>query len=241
MNTRIAFFAVALATLAHAQEPIPVYLDPSSDALQIGELESRSLAVPAEWPMGSEQPPGWRPVYYQGRFEVYVDNNDIGKDLAPKPGSVYYTAPDRNAAKLAIATEKDETDIISVDTWFAKLRLETILLGYIPDAARVPDPEAVATAPQPSDDETSASEAPVSELEGRLEKAGLLARNRHGVQYRLANESGKTIAFVDVSELPERIQADELLSDTVRISGALQANETSGAVIVVAQSLKKAN
>lgn len=241
MNTRIAFLAVALATLAQAQEPIPVYLDPSSDAFQIGELESRSLAVPAEWPIGSEHPPGWRPVYYQGRFEVYVDNNDIGKDLAPKPGSLYYTAPDRDAAKLSIATAKDQTDILSVDTWFTKLRLETILLGYIPDPASRPDSAAEAAPPPASATASGDSEARVSELEGRLEKAGLLARNRHDARYRLTNEDGKTIALVDTSKLPERIQPDELLSVTVRIAGTLQAGDVGDTVVVLAQSLSKAN
>ena len=238
----IIALAVVMTSSIQAENGIPVMLDPTSDAPQIGELATLSLAVPAKWPVGSEAQEGWQPVYYRGVFEVYVDNNDIGKDLTAKPGSLYYLAPDKNATKLAIATDKDKVDIISVDTWFCKMQLETIVVGYIQNAS-IDASSIVTNLPEPalSSDAAESTETAITELVGRLEKTGLLGRNRTGLAYKLSGNNGKTLAFVDTSEVPERIQVEDLLSLQVRVSGFLTQNEDGNTVILKAKTLKKAN
>lgn len=241
MKRLAALTTLLIATLANAASSIPVYLDPDDDAKQIGELEALSLAVPAEWPKGTEFQEGWQPVYYRGVFDVYVDNNDIGKDLTAKPGSLYLLSPDKNAPKLAIATARDEAHIISVDTWFCKMRLETIVLAFIPNTSTeassiltsLPHAASLATA-------VESTETSFTELVGRLEKTGMLGRNRTGADFKLTGPTGKTLAFLDTSEVPERIHLDDFLNIEIRVSGFLKQKEGENDVILQAKTLKKA-
>lgn len=241
MKLITALLATIAATLVNAADGIPVLLSPVGDATQIGELETLSLAVPAEWPKDVPATEGWQPVYYRGIFEVYVDNNDIGKNLAPKPGRPYLLSPNEKGVLLAIATDKDKTDIVSVDTWFSKMQLETIVLGYI-QASSVEASSILSNLPQtpvPSEP-VAAAQAASTELVGRLEKTGMIGRNRTGAAFKLVGPTGQTLAFVDDSEVPERIQMDEFVNNEVRITGFLEQKEGKEDVILRAKSLKKA-
>lgn len=241
MKLLIASLAAVLASIASAAGGIPVYLDPSEDSLQIGELEAISLAVPAKWPREAETQEGWQPVYYRGVFEAYLDNNDVAKDLTAKPGRPYLSAPTNEAVTIAIATDKDKVDILSVDTWFCKVQLETIIVGYI-QSTSIEASSIVTSLPAPQTQEPAAeNQATAStELVGRFEKTGLLGKNKTGLSYRLAGLDGKTLAFIDTTEIPERIHVDEFLKLEVRVSGFLSQTEESDAVILKAKTLKKA-
>ena len=65
-----------------AQNAINVHISPDKESVLIGSLETLSLAVNAEWPREMEPIPGWRPIHYRGEFLVYLDSQDLGKDLA---------------------------------------------------------------------------------------------------------------------------------------------------------------
>lgn len=239
MKHLIALLVAATATLAHAAGGIPVHLDPADDTPVIGELETISLAVPAEWPKGTVAQEGWQPVYYHGVFDVYVDNNDIGKDLNAKPGSPYHLAPEKTAPSLAIATKKDKVDILSVDTWFCKMKLETIVVGYIPSSS-IEAGSIVNNLPPAVPPQIEASTATaITELVGRFEKTGLVGRTRTGLSYKLTGPTGKPLAFIDTTDVPERIQIDEFLTREVRISGFLEQSEDGSDVILKAKSIKK--
>lgn len=241
MKLLIASLALVLASISSAADGIPVYLDAAEDSLQVGELEAISLAVPAKWPRGVEPLEGWQPIYYRDTFEVYLDNNDIAKNLTAKPGRPYLTAASKEAPTLAIATDKDKVDIISVDTWFCKVQLETIIVGYIPsssiDASSIVTSLATAPVAQVSPQPEAVA---ITELVGRFEKTGLIGKNRNGMAYRLTGLDGKTMAFVDTSEVPERVHVEEFLKREVRVSGFLKQTKENDDVILVAKSLKKA-
>ncbi len=241
MKQLIASLAFVLTSIASAADGIPVYLDATEDSLQVGELEAISLAVPAHWPRGVEPSEGWQPVYYRDVFEAYLDNNDVAKDLSAKPGRPYLTAPSNEAPTLAIATDKDKMDIISVDTWFCKVQLETIIVGYIQsssiDASSIVNsladnpPPAISAQPEA---------AAITELVGRFEKTGMLGKNRTGMSYKLTGLDGKTLAFIETSEIPERIQVEEFLKREVRVSGFLKQTEENEDVILEAKTIKNA-
>lgn len=240
MKTSIALLALALGAICFGQDPVPVYLDPVADAPQIGELETASLAVPAQWPSGVDPQDEWQPIYYRGTFEVYLDNNDMGKDLAPKPGSLYYLEPSKDSIRLTIATEKDKTDILAVDTWWCKMRLETILVGYIRSQSSSPA-AAVSTPPlQPSAPKSGDASA-IRELVGTLQATGILAKSRVGLDFKLIDAEGKALAFIDTSGLPDRVSVSDLLDTQVRVSGVLVSTDQSDTLILRAQSIKKAN
>lgn len=243
MKITAHFIALALASVAFAQSDIPVYLDPTSDAPQIGSLEAASDAVAADWPSGADARPGWQPVYYQGAFDVYVDNNDIAKDLSPKPGSLYYLEPSKEAPKLATATERDQTDIISVDTWFCKMRLHTIVTGYVPTNAlqsSVQEPQVPQTDPNSEATPSSDGEL-VRVVQGVLKKTGMIARNRTGMQYALTNAAGETLTLVDIEQVPDRVQIDRFLNETVDVTGSFKVDDAGDTIVILAQSIKKAN
>ncbi|MDQ8181836.1 hypothetical protein [Pelagicoccus sp. SDUM812005] len=243
MKLIIASLAFVLASIASAADGIPVYLDAAEDSLQVGELEAISLAVPAHWPRGVEPVEGWQPIYYRDTFEVYLDNNDIAKDLSAKPGRPYLTAPTNEAPTLAVATDKDKMDILSVDTWYCKVQLETIIVGYIQSSSIEASSIVTSLATDPIPQASTSSQAPaaaITELVGRFEKTGMLGKNRTGMSYKLAGLDGKALAFIDTSEVPERIHVEDFINKEVRVSGILKQKEDSDDVILTAQSIKKA-
>lgn len=238
--TVLLAFALFAASTTFAQSNIVVYFAPSTDSPAIGELEAVSLAIPAEWPANAEAQNGWQPIYYRGTWEVYVDNNHIGKDLSLKPGSPYYLAPSKDAIRLSIATDKDHTDIISVDTWFCKMQLETILLGYIPSAS-IGSQTIVNSLPTQAVNTGATEVLPVTELRGTLATTGLVAKNRSGLSYKLNDADGNPLALLDISKLPERIQIKDHVGNELRVTGTLMQNENGTTIILAVQNLSKTN
>lgn len=242
MKLTTALLVAATATLTLAANSLPVHLEPDSEAPVIGELAAMSLAVPAEWPRDVSSVEGWQPVYYRGVFEVYVDNNDISKDLSAKPGSPYYLTPEQDATTLSVATKGDKVDVLSVDTWFCKMQLETIVLGYVKDQSVDAGSivTSLATAPTPTIQSGSTAQA-ITELVGRLEKTGMIAKKRTGTAYKLISNEGRVLAFLETADIPERIQLGDLLRLRVRVSGFLKQGENETDVILRAKTIKKAN
>lgn len=236
------FTAISIASLALGANEIEVYLKPSIDSQQIGTLETMSLAVPAEWPDSETPQSNWKPVYYNGVFDVYVDNNAIAKDLSVKPGSRYYLQPDADTEPLAIATKQDTTDILSVDTWYCKLQLETIVVGYIQSGSIEANQIVSNLSPQTNQAKpvTSTGKA-VTEIVGRLEKAGLVGRNRTGLAYKVMGAEGRPLAFVDFENLPDRINLDDFVGINVRVSGFLEQSESGKDVLLTAKTIQKAH
>ena len=239
MKTITLIIASTFISIAAAQSNLPVYLDPNAESPQIGILEVVADAVPADWPVGAKPLEGWQPIYYRGVFETYVHNNDIAKDLTAKPGSYYYFEPNRDAIKLSIATEKDRIDIISVDTHFCKVQLETILVGYIQGGA-VEARQIVQSLPNaasgPAENEVEV--ATIRELRGKVRPIGMIAKNRTGLKYRLDGADGKPVALLDLSQLPDRINIEQFENASVIANGSLKTNDNGDTIILVVQSLK---
>lgn len=243
MKIASALFALCFATGLFAQAAIPVFLEPSDESIQIGELETASLAVPAVWPEGIEHNPAFQPVYYRGTFEVFVRNNDVAKDLTAKPGSPYFLEPDAESVPLSIATEKDKVDILGVDTWFCQMQLETILVGYIPNGSIEAQSIVTSLGNQPTNLVTPTTPVPdaIKDFVGILQKTGMLGKGRTGADFKLTDPAGKTIAFLDLSKVPDRVQIDQLIGQSIRVSGSLKEAENNTDVIVLAQRLKASN
>lgn len=215
IKSTVSFLALAVTLLTHGQA-IDVRLSPDVQALAIGQLESSGLAVDAQWPEGQDPVEGWKPIFYRGIFEVFVNNNDISKDLTPKPGSSYFLSPDKGATVLSTATKDDRTDLISVDPRYSKLNVETILVAYIKDIAAVieelPSPQTTAASPasettaQDAPSPTTAPEAP-SELETTTEQA--VAEVAEVVEEEISTV--QTVAENPVRRLQGRLQTTNLV------------------------------
>jgi len=230
----LSTLAIILGILAAelAADVPAVYLQPDTQSPVIGELEALSLAVPAPWPSGLPRQDAWQAIFYQGSFEVYAENSAFSKDLSVRPGSAYYLSADQGAQSLAVATSKDQISILGVDTWFTRLQLETIVIGYIPVSNAEPLAE-----PDMAKPAENAGQTALSELEGLLEKTGLLGRKRTGLSYKLVGAQEQTLAFVDLSGISELQRTDDFLGQPVRISGFLQQDAGSSEVILIATKL----
>ena len=239
--------SVVAALTASAQEQISVYLAPSADATLIGKLDSRSLAVNAEWPKGSEPIANWQPVYYRGDFLVYLDSSDLGKNHLPAPGSRYLLAPNPNAPTLALATDEDKAEILEIDPRYCHIKLETIVLGYIEDqTASAPAPLPVRVGPPPA---TTSNPIPAiapgdnstKTMEGIIVSSNSFEFKRTGIRFKLINNDNKTIAFVDQSGLPEYLVFTDYINARVIASGALKEGKNPNDLILALQNVKKKN
>ncbi len=238
---------VILATLGmslstNAQESINVRLSPDSNSTLIGKLPSLSLAVNAEWPKNTDPVPGWKPIYYRGEFLVYLDSQDIGKNFLPLPGARYLLSPRSDADTLAIATDQDKAEIVSIDPRFCHINLETIVLGYIQDFSATPIPSSnqprasIAEPKQPKIVSDSSQS-----MEGILVSAGNLESNRSGYKFKLINNDNETIAYLDHSKLPDAEPFINFVNTRLTAWGTIDDLEKVDAVVLRAKMLKKRN
>jgi hypothetical protein len=238
-----ALFALAgFSQAASAQESINVHLEPNAKSTLIGKLDSRSLSVNAEWPKDRKPVSNWQPIYYRGAFLVYLDSYDLGKNNLPAPGSHYLLGPSKNAPVLAIATDEDKAEIITIDPRYCHINLETIVLGYIEDDAAPPPTLRTATAPISSPtlpaELPNANEA-IKTFEGILVSTTSFESGRTGYRFKLINTDNKTIAFVDPSSLPEYIILADYINAKTIASGKLMSGSNEDYLILNIQSLKK--
>ncbi len=239
----LALLAILGGTLStFAQESINVRISPDPNSTLIGKLPSLSLAVNAEWPKSTAPVPGWRPIYYRGEFLVYLDSQDIGKNFLPLPGSRYLLSPTPDADTLAIATDQDKAEIVSIDPRFCHINLETIVLGYIRDGSAAPPPP-------PSPKQTSmrlmepkeprlANDSNQS-LEGILVSASNFESNRSGYKFKLINNDNEIIAFIDHSKLPAAEPFNNFVNTRLTAWGTIDDLENIDSVVLRAKMLKK--
>jgi|GEM_PF-687585 len=232
--------------------PINVRLSPNATAPLIGTLDSPKLAVAAEWPEGIESVSGWRPIYFQSEFTVFVVNGDIGKNLLPKIGVPYLLSPAPDAPQLALAAADDDAELMSVDPRYARIRLSSVVLSYIQD---IPAPAPVINAnpgAQPSvsaNSNTSATllginaapaDANIKTLSGILVKANAIERSRFGLQYKLINDANQNLAFVNTAGLAKFVLVTDYVNTRIQVTGPIESAEKGDKLIITAQSLKKA-
>ncbi|HAT60518.1 MAG TPA: hypothetical protein DCS60_07075 [Opitutae bacterium] len=236
-----------LATLsggvsALAQESINVRIHPDPNSTLIGKLSSLSLAVTADWPKNTKPVSGWRPIHYRGDFLVYLDSQDIGKNFLPIPGSRYLISPRSDADILAIATDLDKAEIISIDPRFFHINLETIVLGYIRDYSAPPTPKT-----KPNAVRTEVPKQPKSVIdsgqsfEGILVSASYLESTRSGYKFKLINSDNETIAYVDHSKLSDTEPLTNFVNTRLTAWGTIDDNTIENSIVLRIKMLRKKN
>jgi len=239
----LALLALAgFCQAASAQQSINVHLEPNGKSTLIGKLDSRSLAVNAEWPKNRDAVSNWQPIYYRGEFLVYLDSYDLGKNNAPVPGSKYLLSPSKSAPVLAIATDEDQAEIITIDPRYCHINLETIVLGYIEDDAAVAPAAPPMTKPILMPTQPIAfprANDAVRTFEGILVSTTSFESTRNGYRFKLIDTDNKTIAFVDPSSLPEYLIFTDYINAKTIATGKLKPGSDEGDLILNLQSLKK--
>lgn len=238
----LAFLALAgFCQAANAQESISVHLEPDSESTLIGKLDSRSLAVNAGWPKNRRPIPGWQPIHYRGKFLVYLDSYDLGKNHAPVPGSRYLLSPSPNAPVLAIATDEDKADIIEIDPRYCHINLETIVLGYIEDNAARPPALPIRSALGKTPAKPFVADTAIKTIEGILVATNSFESERTGYGFKLIDNDNKILAFVDPSRLAEHLVFTDYINAKLIASGSLKEGSSEGELILSVQNLKKKN
>ncbi len=239
----LAGFAITGSSIAAlAQDRIEVRISPNSESTIIGELEARSLAVDASWPESTEPVPGWKPIHYRGQFFVYLDSEDLGKNFLPLPGSKYLLSPSPSAPTLAIATETDKAEIVSIDPRYCHVNLETIVLGYIEDNTTVAPP-AVQTAPPPvapvKAPQTAPGSPPVEKIDGILVSTNASETRKTGYDFKIINTNNETLAYLDHSSILTAEAVVEYVNTQLTAYGTIVKPDGAAFIVLNASSLKK--
>ncbi len=226
-----------------AQNAINVHISPDKESVLIGVLESLSLAVKAEWPRGIEPIPGWRPIHYRGKFLVYLDSHDLGKDFAPLPGSKYLITPSPDSEVLTIATESDAAEIVTIDPRYCNVSLETIVLAYIQDGTTLaPFNTNRAKPTQPgthNGHKLPDTSTQTSTLEGILVATNAFESFSSGFKFKIINDDNKTLAYLDDSQLSDFVLVDDYINQHLIAIGKMNEIEKVNGFALQAESLKK--
>ncbi len=151
-------------------------------------------------------------------------------------------SPRPDADILAIATDQDKAEIVSIDPRYCHINLETIVLGYIRDYSAPPTPS-----PKPNAARIVEPKQPkiVSDsgqsMEGILVSASYLESTRSGYKFKLINSDNEIIAYVDHSKLPEAEPFTNFVNTRLTAWGTIDDLENVDAIVLRAKMLKKKN
>lgn len=235
MKQTTLFLALAVATILSA-EPLErdatVYSTPDPSAPVVGSLPKGTSPELA----AADAPDGWLAVLVPGPHEVFVRNNDIGKNLDIKPGASLYVAPDASAPVVGRMEAGDRAELKGLlgDKW-TLYSYEDPLTGFI----KLAEPIAltpVAAAPAPITGATVVPRPAVSDvtpngvprfIEGRFTATRGFLGFRHPYNFQLVDQRGTRIAYLDISRLLLTDQIQNFEGRIVIIYGTARRLEDS--------------
>lgn len=222
--------------------------------------------VVATFPAGRETPilayvatpPGWHAVELPGPHEVFVQNKDLGKNFAVRPGAEYRLRPDFNAPLLAKAEAGDACEITGLVGKWTQVSLDKTLIGYFhsstpasptalepasPPAPLAEAPPLATTAavstPARTGQPVAIGKATTSDaglpryFEGRIVSTRHPLRPRRPFDYQLEDTSGRRLAYLDLSAFPATDNIVNHLARNVLIYGSPRAANSEDLVVVV--------
>jgi hypothetical protein len=228
-----------------------------SVATAVQSQPDAASAVIVVLPAGSEQPAatdkagvppaGWIAVEVAGPFEAYVKNKDLSKQLDVNPGASVFLEPKDASGVLTVFAKGDKAEITGLHGRWTQIHLEKTLVGYIQagPAAAAPAPEAPPSAPAgapaaaastpaaPSGPSANADVRLSRIYEGRLASTKTLLMPKRPFDWEIQDESGKRIAYVDLSKLLLTDQIDNYAGHAVVLLGSIDSvKDTSGDLVI---------
>ena len=234
-----------------------------SVATAVQSQPDAASAVIVVLPAGSEQPAptdkagvppaGWIAVEVAGPFEGYVKNRDLSKQLDVVPGASILVAPKDGSGVLTVFAKGDKAEITGLHGSWTQVHLDKTLVGYIqvsPSAA-APVPAAAPSVPEgtpapaaaaPASNPTSSTNGDVrlSRIyEGTFASTKSILMPKRPFDWQIQDESGKRIAYVDLSKLLLTDQIANYAGHAVVLLGSIEAvNDTSGDLVIKVVGLR---
>jgi hypothetical protein len=254
--------AASVAVAAPLMETTAVHTKPDASSPAISYLKAGTQPPPATGAL-ADTPVGWMAVELPGPFEGYVASKDLTKGLEVKPGAPIRLSPNANSGVLLNADRGTHTTITGIHGKWTQLSVAGPLVGYIniggagsytapmatapaasAAAATVPyaGPEAASavvppsTAPgQPAVQSSAQDSATLPrQLTGKFVSTRSLLHPRRPYDWALVDNSGKRIAYLDISKLLLTERIEKYMDHFVVVFGAAKpVPETNDIVIQI--------
>ncbi|HWA85518.1 MAG TPA: hypothetical protein VG710_04795 [Opitutus sp.] len=259
----VLFASAAALSGAPLTATTAVHTKPDDAAPVVSILKAGT--EPVAVPDSAAAPTGWMAVGLPGPFQAYVKNGDILKDLEVRPGAQIYLEPKEGAGALATMEAGDKVKITGLLGRWTQISLDKKLTGYIrtgatpANEAAVPSGSAVTSPPAesrgnptnppaaPSANSTAdgkpvpvvdAGGAMPRPFEGKLVSTRSPFHPRRPFDWALVDDTGKRIAYLDVSKLLLTEQIDSYVGHTVVIYGAPKAINSGKDLVIDAENLR---
>lgn len=208
-------------------------------------------------------PPGWIAVDVPPPVLGYVQNTDFTKGLDVRPGSSIYLEPKAGAGVLATAAKNEKIEIVGLFGDWTQVRIDAPVVGYVqvgPTAATTPPgpaaeaPAGPAPAPLPGPVAAPAavSAGPAAPLGGAAAESSGLARFLEGTvastqhafvprrpyDWELVDDSGRRIAFLDLSRLVLTEQPESYSGRRVLVYGPVHPTSSGKDLVVDVETLE---
>ena len=227
MNLRHLLFAIVLvATAALHAEPLTrdatVYARPEPSATVLKVLPAGTDPIPAVAPT-EPAPAGWLAVEVAGPRELFVSNNDVGKNLDVKPGAFFYLRPDRRAPVVATMQQGDQAELLNLAGDFTSYTVQKSIVGYIKLSSGIANVPAAPTRPVIVNGPAAVGDIGRAAMprfyEGRFAATQNFIAYKHPYNFQLIDSTGNRFAYLDISRLLLTDKVDLFLDRVVVIYG----------------------
>jgi len=241
MNLRHLLFATILvAAAALRAEPLTrdatVYARPEPSATVLKVLPAGTDPIPAVAP-SEPAPAGWLAVEVAGPRELFVSNNDVGKNLDVNVGAFFYLRPDRRSPVVATMQPGDQAELLNLAGDFTSFTVQKPIVGYIKLASSVatvpaaPTRPVIVTGPAATGDIGRA--AMPRFYEGRFAATQNFLAYKHPYNFQLIDSTGNRFAYLDISRLLLTDKVDLFLDRVVIIYGTARTLNQEGTKRVI--------
>lgn len=264
--TGLAAMAALAATLGAQENETPriaLHLQPDADSEVVAEVPTDHEAVTEGSPVLDEAKAaeGWMWTEYPGTFEGFVENADIGKNLAAVPGALVYAEDSATSRLLTVIESGDEATVSGPGGDWMPVEFTKAVPVYFVDPDYEPEPEEAPPVPLAGGEPAAETAAPPAQeaalpraeapeagqpggapaegirrtVEGTLETSSTnLFRRNH--QLQLVDAQGRRLAWVKTDDLVGAGRVQNYLGREVSIYGEIRTE--GGDVFLYARSIR---
>lgn len=241
MNLRHLLFATILvAAAALRAEPLTrdatVYARPEPSATVLKVLPAGTDPIPAVAPT-EPAPAGWIAVEVAGPRELFVSNNDVGKNLDVKAGAFFYLRPDRRSPVVATMQPGDQAELLNLAGDFTSFTVQKPIVGYIKLASSAATVPAAPTRPVIVNGPAAVGDIGRAAMprfyEGRFAATQNFLAYKHPYNFQLIDSTGNRFAYLDISRLLLTDKVDLFLDRVVIIYGTARTLNQEGTKRVI--------
>jgi hypothetical protein len=236
MNLRhLLFTTILVAAAALRAEPLTrdatVYARPEPSATVLKVLPAGTDPIAAVAP-AEPAPAGWLAVEVAGPRELFVSNNDVGKNLDVKAGAFFYLRPDRRSPVVATMQPGDQAELANLAGDFTSYTVQKPIVGYIKLSSGISSIPAAPTRPVIVNGPAAVGDIGRAAMprfyEGRFAATQNFLTYKHPYNFQLIDSTGNRFAYLDISRLLLTDKVDLFLDRVVVIYGTARTINQDG-------------